>query len=110
MRRLSSSLCISMHPYLNESDEVSQLEGGANTIHALDGTGRHVDVIAKVGRVLLFQPKVLFYSGADVPRGIKCTMRTDVTYKKSDWVCSRSRSDFPNITLSATCHILHTYT
>ena len=75
---------ITMHLYLNESDEDSQLEGGATTFHALDWTGRHLDVIPKVGRVLLFQQKGLLHSGSDVTRGIKYTMRTDVMYKKSD--------------------------
>ncbi|MCJ1456904.1 hypothetical protein MMC28_007270 [Mycoblastus sanguinarius] len=75
---------ITMHLYLNESDEDSLLEGGATTFHALDWTGRHMDVIPQVGRVLLFQQKGLLHSGADVTRGVKFTMRTDVMYKKSD--------------------------
>ncbi|KAK3178680.1 hypothetical protein OEA41_000817 [Lepraria neglecta] len=74
---------ITIHLYLNESDEDSQLEGGATTFHALDWTGRHLDVIPKVGRVLLFQQKGLLHSGADVTRGIKYTMRTDVIFENT---------------------------
>ncbi|KAG8530721.1 uncharacterized protein KY384_004078 [Bacidia gigantensis] len=73
---------ITMHLYLNEADEDSLLVGGATTFHATDMTGRHVDVVPKVGRVLLFQQKGLLHSGADVKRGIKYTMRTDVMYKR----------------------------
>ncbi|KAL8986753.1 MAG: hypothetical protein Q9177_003981 [Variospora cf. flavescens] len=71
-----------LHLYLNETDEDSMLEGGATTFHALDWSGRKLDVVPKVGRVLLFQQKGLLHSGADVKRGIKFTMRTDVMYKK----------------------------
>ena len=71
-----------LHLYLNERDEDSLLEGGATTFHAMDWSGRHLDISPKVGRVLLFQPKGLLHSGAVVKRGIKFTMRTDVMYKK----------------------------
>ncbi|KAL9580581.1 MAG: hypothetical protein Q9212_004411 [Teloschistes hypoglaucus] len=75
---------ITLHLYLNESDEDSILEGGATTFHATDWSGRHVDVVPKVGRVLLFQQRGLLHSGADVTRGVKYTMRTDVMYQKSE--------------------------
>ena len=74
-----------MHLYLNEADEQSQLQGGATTFHAprdWDGLKRGYDVAPKVGRVLLFQHKGLMHSGADVSRGVKYTMRTDVMYKR----------------------------
>ena len=71
-----------LHLYLNEPDEDSLLEGGATTFHAMDWSGRHLDVSPKAGRVLLFQQKGLLHSGADVTRGTKFTMRTDVMYKK----------------------------
>ncbi|KAI4088516.1 MAG: hypothetical protein LQ344_006030 [Seirophora lacunosa] len=73
-----------LHLYLNEPDEDSMLEGGATTFHASDWSGRKFDVVPKIGRVLLFQQKGLLHSGADVKRGIKFTMRTDVMYKKVD--------------------------
>ena len=71
-----------MHLYLNEADEDSMLEGGATTFHSRDYSGRCVDIVPKVGRVLLFQQKGLLHSGADVKRGIKYTMRTDVMYRR----------------------------
>ncbi|KAL8992924.1 MAG: hypothetical protein Q9169_006730 [Polycauliona sp. 2 TL-2023] len=71
-----------LHLYLNEADEDSVLEGGATTFHALDWSGRKLDVVPKVGRVLVFQQKGLLHSGADVKRGIKYTMRTDVMHQK----------------------------
>ncbi|KAL8688773.1 MAG: hypothetical protein Q9218_005397 [Villophora microphyllina] len=74
---------ITLHLYLNGPDEDSMLEGGATTFHAMDWSGRHVDVVPKVGRVLLFQQRGLLHSGADVTRGVKYTMRTDVMYKRS---------------------------
>ncbi|KAL8720012.1 MAG: hypothetical protein Q9225_003057 [Loekoesia sp. 1 TL-2023] len=73
---------LTLHLYLNEPDEDSLLQGGATTFHALDRSGRHMDVMPKVGRVLLFQQKGLLHSGADVTRGIKFTMRADVMYRK----------------------------
>ncbi|KAL8831224.1 MAG: hypothetical protein Q9170_005395 [Blastenia crenularia] len=75
---------LTLHLYLNEADEDSMLEGGATSFHALDWSGRQMDVMPKVGRVLLFQQKGLLHSGADVKRGIKLTMRTDVLYKKAE--------------------------
>ena len=75
---------LTLHLYLNESDEDSLLEGGATLFHSLDWSGRHFDVVPKVGRGLLFQQKGRLHSGADVERGIKYTMRTDLMYRKSD--------------------------
>ena len=74
---------LTLHLYLNEPDEDSLLEGGATSFHSLDWSGRHLDVMPKVGRVLLFQQKGLLHSGADVTKGVKFTTRTDVMYKKS---------------------------
>ena len=71
-----------LHLYLNEPDEDSMLEGGATTFHAMDWSGRHMDVMPKTGRVLLFQQKGFLHSGADVTRGIKFTMRTDLIYRR----------------------------
>ena len=71
---------VTLHLYLNEADEVSELEGGATTFHAYDRSERSFDVLPKTGRVLLFQHKGLLHSGADVYNGVKYTMRTDVMY------------------------------
>ena len=43
-----------------------------------------MDVVPKVGRVLIFHQKGLLHSGAVVTRGIKYSMRTDVMYKKAN--------------------------
>ena len=75
---------ITLHLYLNESDQESQLEGGPTRFHALDQSDRHLDVLPKVGRVLLFQHAGFLHSGADVTSGVKFTMRTDIMYKKVD--------------------------
>jgi len=39
-----------------------------------------IDVVPKVGRVLLFQHRNLLHSGDDVISGTKLTLRTDVMY------------------------------
>ncbi|KAL9124307.1 MAG: hypothetical protein Q9217_006351 [Psora testacea] len=70
-----------LHLYLNEPDEESQLEGGATTFHSQD-METSFDVEPKIGRILLFQHRHLLHSGADVIRGVKYTMRTDLLYKK----------------------------
>lgn len=75
---------ITLHLYLNEADKESQLEGGATSFHGANWDERHMDVMPKIGRVLLFQHKRLLHSGADVTNGIKFTMRTDVMYTKVD--------------------------
>ena len=43
-----------------------------------------LDVVPKIGKVLVFQHKGLLHSGDDVMNGIKLTMRTDLMYKKID--------------------------
>ena len=58
-----------------------RLEGGATTFHSYD-MRRSLDVVPKVGRVLIFQHKGLLHSGADVEQGIKTTLRTDLMYRK----------------------------
>ncbi|CAD6567101.1 MAG: hypothetical protein ASARMPREDX12_005317 [Alectoria sarmentosa] len=68
-----------LHLYLNESTPENKLEGGATTFHSHD-MQRSLDVDPKVGRVLIFQHRDLLHSGADVTRGIKLTLRTDLMY------------------------------
>jgi len=70
-----------LHLYLNESSPDSRLEGGATTFHSYN-MQRSLDVVPKVGRVLIFQHRNLLHSGADVTGGIKVTLRTDLMYKK----------------------------
>ena len=68
-----------LHLYLNENPG----GGGATTFHS-DYLDRKFDVEPKAGRVLIFQHRGLLHSGADVVRGTKYTMRTDLMYKKVD--------------------------
>jgi len=71
-----------LHLYLNDAvgkDGKKQLEGGATTF--FDGTlSQRIDVVPKVGRVLLFQHRFLIHSGDDVISGEKFTLRTDIMY------------------------------
>ena len=71
-----------IHLYLNESNQESQLEGGATTFHPMNMVSGEFNVEPKIGRVLLFQHKGLLHSGADVLGGVKYTMRTDIMYKR----------------------------
>ena len=43
---------------------------------------KRLDVVPKMGRVLLFQQRDLLHSGDDVMAGTKLTMRTDLMYKR----------------------------
>lgn len=75
-----------LHLYLNDAvgkDGKQQLKGGATTF--FDGSMTHrIDVMPKVGRVLLFQHRSLIHSGDDVVSGTKYTLRTDIMYKVRD--------------------------
>jgi hypothetical protein len=57
--------------------------GGATTFYSLDMRHR-LDVLPKVGRILLFQHRDLLHSGDDVVRGVKYTMRTDLMYAREE--------------------------
>ena len=72
-----------LHLYLNEADPDApegELKGGATTFHSYDEK-RQYDVVPKVGRILIFQHRHLYHSGADVTGGVKLTLRTDLMYK-----------------------------
>lgn len=75
-----------LHLYLNESDPHTSapqgpLKGGATTFHSYD-MSRELDVVPKIGRVLLFQHRGLLHSGDDVLAGLKFTLRTDLMFRK----------------------------
>ncbi|KAJ7845410.1 hypothetical protein B0H14DRAFT_2321717, partial [Mycena olivaceomarginata] len=54
--------------------------GGSTRFWSLDK--RHfLDVDPKVGRVLVFQQRMLVHSGEEVTEGIKYTMRSDFMYE-----------------------------
>ena len=74
--------------YLNDSAEEDsstgeeELVGGATGFLSRDKT-RRVDVNPKAGSVLIFQHEGLLHEGAEVKKGVKYTMRTDILY---EWV------------------------
>lgn len=75
-----------LHLYLNDAvgkDGEAQLEGGATTFFS-GNMRKRVDVVPKVGRVLLFQHRLMIHSGDDVVRGQKFTLRTDIMYRVTD--------------------------
>jgi hypothetical protein len=40
-----------------------------------------LDIVPKVGRVLIFQQRGLLHSGEEVVQGVKFTMRADLMYE-----------------------------
>lgn len=70
--------------YLNDSvaaaGEDAELVGGATSFLSNDGN-KKVDVDPKAGRVLIFQHRRLYHAGADVVKGTKYAMRTDILFK-----------------------------
>ena len=60
------------------------LEGGATTFYGRTNEDREtrIDVVARVGRVLVFQQRGLLHAGEKVSKGMKVTVRTDVMYRK----------------------------
>lgn len=84
-----------MHLYLNDetSTEVEPLiEGGATRFENLQ-RGQFHDVVPKAGRVLIFQHRDLLHSGADVVKGTKYTLRTDILYTKEYRERERERDE-----------------
>ncbi|KAJ7690335.1 hypothetical protein B0H17DRAFT_1159991 [Mycena rosella] len=67
---------VTLHIYL--SDGVS---GGATRFWTPDKK-RFIDIDPKVGRVLVFQQRMLVHSGEEVTEGIKYTMRTDFMFEQ----------------------------
>lgn len=55
-------------------------KGGATRFWSKDKQ-HYIDVEPRVGRVLLFQQRLLLHSGEEVTAGLKYTMRTDVMYE-----------------------------
>ncbi|KAL0261658.1 hypothetical protein SLS55_003088 [Diplodia seriata] len=80
-----------------EGEPEAPLKGGATTFHGPNDwftlsfgdpdpatRGRRVDVVPRVGRVLLFQHRNMVHSGDDVLEGVKYTMRTDLMFVKEE--------------------------
>ncbi|KAF7314728.1 P4Hc domain-containing protein [Mycena kentingensis (nom. inval.)] len=76
---------VTLHVYLNgppsgqQSDD--SLVGGATRFWTPDKK-HHLDVEPRVGRVLVFQQRMLVHSGEEVLSGVKCTMRGDFMYEQ----------------------------
>ncbi|KAH6912961.1 hypothetical protein BKA70DRAFT_1265630 [Coprinopsis sp. MPI-PUGE-AT-0042] len=74
---------VTLHVYLNERDEDGTLlEGGATRFWTPDQK-HFLDVEPKLGRVLIFQQRMLVHSGEEVTRGMKYTMRTDFMFEQA---------------------------
>jgi 2OG-Fe(II) oxygenase superfamily len=68
---------VTLHIYLNDDG----LEGGATRFWTPDK--KHwLDVHPKLGRVLIFQQRMLIHSGEEVTKGLKYTMRGDILFKQ----------------------------
>jgi len=67
---------VTLHLYLNEG-----AEGGATRFWTQDKK-EYLDVNPKVGRVLIFQQRMLVHSGEEVIQGEKHTMRTDFMFEQ----------------------------
>lgn len=68
---------VTLHLYLNDKD----LEGGATRFWTPDKKN-FLDVEPRVGRVLIFQQRMLVHSGEAVIKGIKQTMRSDFMFEQ----------------------------
>jgi hypothetical protein len=68
---------VTLHLYLNDDG----LEGGATRFWTADK--KHwLDVHPKLGRVLIFQQRMLVHSGEEVTKGVKYTMRSDFLFEQ----------------------------
>lgn len=79
-----------IHLYLNDSKNeadpngpAADLEGGATSFLSELDDHTKLDVDPKVGRVLIFQHRFLYHCGAEVEKGTKYTLRTDIVYRMS---------------------------
>jgi hypothetical protein len=59
------------------------VEGGAPTFYSMS-LKEKLDVDPAIGKALVFQQRGLLHSGAEVVKGVKYSMRTDVIYRKVD--------------------------
>ena len=82
-----------LHLYLNEKTEENPLLGGSTAFHSLilGRSAVDLDVNPRVGRVLIFQHRNLLHSGAEVQKGVKLTLRTDLMFRKRDELLSEEQ-------------------
>ncbi|KAF8215045.1 hypothetical protein K438DRAFT_1901961 [Mycena galopus ATCC 62051] len=67
---------VTLHVYLN-----GEVSGGATRFWTPDKK-HFLDVEPKIGRVLVFQQRMLVHSGEEVTEGIKYTMRSDFMFEQ----------------------------
>lgn len=67
---------VTLHIYLN-----SDCEGGATRFWSPDKK-RYLDVEPRIGRVLMFQQRMLVHSGEEIRDGVKYTLRLDVMFRQ----------------------------
>jgi len=68
---------------LSEGDSDLPLKGGATRFWTPDKK-QFLDVPPRVGRVLVFQQRMLVHSGEEVIQGVKYTVRSDFMYEAMD--------------------------
>ncbi|KAI0006477.1 hypothetical protein F4779DRAFT_629824 [Xylariaceae sp. FL0662B] len=76
---------LTVHIYLNGGGDGDIVEGGA-TRFATDFEGTNegkLDINPKAGSLVIFQQRDMHHEGADVSRGTKYTLRTDVMYRRT---------------------------
>ncbi|KAJ2912537.1 hypothetical protein MD484_g7890, partial [Candolleomyces efflorescens] len=74
---------VTLHLYLNDRDENgNKLEGGSTRFWTPNKKD-FLDVEPKIGRVLVFQQRMLIHSGEEVTAGMKYTMRSDFLFEQS---------------------------
>nr|CAD11389.1 conserved hypothetical protein [Neurospora crassa] len=86
--RINETL-FTIHLYLNDckseappaKKDETELVGGATALLSGDEK-RKYDVECKTGRVLIFQHRRVFHAGADVVKGVKYSVRTDIMYRE----------------------------
>ncbi|KAF9530790.1 hypothetical protein CPB83DRAFT_850321 [Crepidotus variabilis] len=66
---------VTLQIYLGEDG----VQGGATRIEGRKG--KHLDVLPKKGRVLIFQQRNIWHNGQDVEKGIKYAVRSDFMFR-----------------------------
>lgn len=73
---------VTLQIYLNDRDgNGTKLQGGATRFWT-PNKKRYIDVEPKIGRVLVFQQRMLIHSGEEVVAGMKYTMRSDFMFEE----------------------------
>ncbi|KAH8806603.1 hypothetical protein DL96DRAFT_1474463 [Flagelloscypha sp. PMI_526] len=73
---------VTLHLYLNDATTSEPLEEVGATRFWTPDKKHYLDVEPKLGRVLIFQQRLLWHTGEAVKRGVKYTMRSDFMYER----------------------------